>query len=98
MLCRELEVDAANELLTQLTRLATCLTACVPLRLAAASELVQVWIISCIPALIECTALEPQLVCTIQWPKHTVVPGSKYRCHRSSDGHVLDWPGVNVVA
>lgn len=40
--CRELDVDAANDLLTQLTRLATCLTACVPLRLAAASELVQV--------------------------------------------------------
>jgi ANTH domain len=39
---RELEVDAAGELLTQLTRLGSCLTACVPLRLAAASELVQV--------------------------------------------------------
>lgn len=42
MRCRELEVEAASDLLTQLTRLGSCLTACVPLRLAAASELVQV--------------------------------------------------------
>lgn len=42
MCCRELDIDDACQMLTLLARLSTCLTACMPLRLAAASELVQV--------------------------------------------------------
>ena len=40
--CREMEVEKAGDMLVHLSRMGTRLTACVPMRLAAQSELVQV--------------------------------------------------------
>jgi hypothetical protein len=59
-ICREMEVEKACELLVQLSRMATHLTACVPMRLAAQSELVQARRRRSVPACL-CCAAAPEL-------------------------------------